>query len=182
MRILLFLAVFTVLFPLVGQAQEAGSPNRKYYNTPDFNGGTGGIYVAPTTNAAYTPAAPILLKQMLEGRDSTALPGSPQSYYGGVNMRPYDGQNTYSLALSPQQIRATQEKRNAELRNEQRRQELEAQKLAKSEAAQRRSEESSRQFEQRAYEPAAAVRETPRVIYNKPELGGTAKRVFNTTY
>lgn len=103
------LIVFTMV-PLSAKTQETDQTGRAIYNRL----GSDGSSSSPLFNSpnSYGTRGPLSLRQMLEGKTDAAT-GSPNSYYGGSNFRPYGiDNNNYGINISPEEIRAARAQRD----------------------------------------------------------------------
>ena len=182
MRILLFLLSFLVLFPAVSIAQEEQTTKKRYYNSPNTSGG-GGIYVSPTTSTSARNRAPIPLNQILRGKSSTVSYRPSTSFYGGANARPYGSGNDFSLALTPQDVRAREAARAKEVKAMERRNAREAAKrgtLADQDAAYLASFSAVPEEEEAKKRRASSSQ--PIKVYRKKSDLEKPKRIFNSVY
>ena len=107
--VLLSFMMFLPLSPVMAQQDERSS-SRVIYNSSQSSGGAN-IFNSPSSSSGTR--GPLSLRQMLQGK-SNAANGSVNSYYGGSNYRPYGvDNNSYSLSLSPQEIKASRARRDA---------------------------------------------------------------------
>lgn len=109
MRVFFTLLLVAFIIPCAAQAQTANeNEKRRYFNSQgQYNSQ---IYNSPGSSSR----GPLSLKQLLQGKENAANGSRSSSYYGGYNNRPYGVDNSnYSLSLSPNEIRAARQKRNA---------------------------------------------------------------------
>lgn len=116
MRIFFTVLLVSFILPCAAYAQTTDDESkRRYYNSQGQYGAQ--IYNSPSTSSR----GPLSLKQLLQGRENAADGSRAASYYGGYNNRPYGvDNNSYSLALSPDEIRATRARRDALARQQER--------------------------------------------------------------
>lgn len=111
MRLLFILSLMVIvpLAPAMAQQDERGS-GRTIYNRSQTTASPN-LYNSP--GGPSGTRGPLSLRQMLQGKNDAAN-GSVNSYYGGSNFRPYGiDNNSYSLSLSPQEIKASRARRDA---------------------------------------------------------------------
>ena len=111
MRLLFILSLVLIvpLAPVMAQQDERNN-DRTIYNRSQTTASPN-LYISP--GGPSGTRGPLSLRQMLQGK-SDAANGSVNSYYGGRNFRPYGiDNNSYSLSLSPQEIKASRARRDA---------------------------------------------------------------------
>lgn len=109
MRLFLIL-LLTILLPVAPVLAQDSNGSRTIFNRSQ---GTASPNLFNSPNTASGTRGPLSLRQMLQGKDNAAN-GSVNSYYGGSNFRPHGvDNNSYSLSLSPEEIKASRARRDA---------------------------------------------------------------------
>lgn len=185
MKVVMRLSILTVLlvfaFSAVTYAQTDNT--RRYYGGAT-DSGSGSVYVNPNTN--YGSGGPISIPQLLRGETSSGAYSSGSSYggayYGGTNARPYGmDNNSYSLAITPAQVRERRAERDRQAQQLERDSQNQIEQASYSDTLENSTNQYLEQFQNRDAVGTRQQTPTQRRIYRQRDDGfEMPERVFRS--